>query len=96
MNDEKELMNAVKHSFIKYLKHNPRSPEKLKPVHKFFSKFVHNINNSFQINSISYGKKNKEDKLKGNFYEKTVDISVKNKNNEIIGACALKFYHFKL
>ena len=87
--NEDDLIEAVKTSYQKYKNHGARSNEKLKPLHNFFSKLTYETNNNLTINSISFGS-NKEDKIEGKFYDKTVDISIQ-KDNQFYGAFAVKF-----
>lgn len=88
--NEKELLDAIKKSYVAFINHGSRSPKKLHSLHGVISKKVHEVlDNGFEVNSMSYGRE-KEDKFCGLSYDKRVDISIL-KNGEQLGAIAVKF-----
>lgn len=95
MLNEEFLLTILK-SLEKFLTTHPRSNEKLKPLHgnikmdlyELIKKENINIDN---IELISLDNDNKsEDIVKGRYYDKAVDISIR-KNKNIIGAIGVKF-----
>ena len=85
-----EFLAKTKESFYKYLKTGPRSNEKLKVLHGAIAKDLkERLGEEYEVHSLGYGN-SKEENMTGRYMKKRVDISIE-KNNEIIGAIALKF-----
>ncbi len=94
MNLNEKFLRTIEVSLQKFLISDPRSNEKLKPLHggiksDLFNKIQQlNIKN---INLISLDNTNSsEDIIHGRYYDKTVDISIR-KDNIIIGGVGVKF-----
>lgn len=85
-----EFLAKTKESFYKYLETGPRSNEKLKVLHGAIAKDLkERLGEEYEVHSLGYGN-SKEENMTGRYMKKRVDISIE-KENEIIGAIALKF-----
>ena len=90
----KDFLNTVLESLKEFLENGSRSNKKLKPLHGNIKKDLLKKLHSEGIKNIKLisldNENNKEDIVKGRYYEKKVDISIR-KNEELIGAIGVKF-----
>ncbi len=74
-NAEEKLARAISESFRQYKEKGARSPEKLKPLHKFIADLLTEVwGNGFEVSFM--GEKTKEMNVKGKYYPKDIDITV--------------------
>ena len=85
-----EFLGKVKESFYKYLETGSRSNEKLKILHGAIARdFKNRLGENFTVHSLGY-EDEREVEMIGRYMSKKVDIAIE-KNNEVLGAIALKF-----
>ncbi len=86
---EQKLALAIESSFKKYKEKGARSPEKLKPLHKFVADLLTNVwGKEFGVSFI--GEKTKEMSVKGKYYPKDIDITI-TRSGEPIFCVGVKF-----
>lgn len=88
------LLPTIEQSFHKYLNTHPRSNEKLKILHAKISNDIQKLlGNEYVVNSLGFGT-GREQKIKGRYINKTVDITISKKDgnrSHIIAGIAVKF-----
>ena len=96
LNLNEKFLLIIKESLEKFLTTHPRSNEKLKPLHGNVKKDLFEVIkkeaieiSSIRLISLDYNNKS-EDIIKGRYYNKAVDISIR-KNENPIGAIGVKF-----
>lgn len=81
------MESIIQNSIRKYLIHGPRSNKKLEILHDYIGKsIIGNLSKEYSYNSLP----GKEINVTGKFYNKKVDICIKN-NNDIKGIVSVKF-----
>lgn len=86
----KQFLQVVKQSFLKFLKTHPRSNKKLIVLHGAIAKDVKSkLGNRYEIKSLGIGD-GKEGKLDGRYMEKNVDILI-SKGSEDLAGIGVKF-----
>lgn len=92
--NNKEFLEVVKNSYIKYLETNSRSTEKLKILHgeiiKDIEKKLKIINNDFKVFGLGDSHSGKEKTIIGRYTTKKTDVTIVNKK-EIVAGIAVKF-----
>jgi hypothetical protein len=84
------FLQAINKSFQSYLKTGARSNEKLKVLHGFIARvLVDKLGDDYKVVSLGYGN-SREQKIKGRYIDKNVDIVVL-KNEETIAGIGVKF-----
>jgi len=74
-NAEEKLARAISESFKQYKEKGARSPEKLKPLHKFIADLLTEVwGKEFGVSFM--GEKIKELNVKGKYYPKDIDITI--------------------
>jgi len=72
---ENDFLTVIKNSFNKYKLHGARSPEKLKPIHRYIGEILKDIwGQKYFIHYMADN--NKEFTVKGKYYQKDIDITV--------------------
>jgi hypothetical protein len=72
---EKSFIAAVEESFHMYKKHGARSPEKLKPIHRYVADVLKSIwGSGFDVHYL--GADTKELTVAGKYYPKDIDITI--------------------
>ncbi len=85
-----EFLNCISKSFRKFLETHSRSNEKLKILHgKIAEDLFLKLGQDYEVKSLGY-KTGKEDKIKGRYLDKTVDITVL-KDNKTVAGIGIKF-----
>lgn len=89
MYSETDFLGAISQSFKNYMLYGARSTEKLKPIHQFLGKPLHNIfGEEYQTHYL--GENSKELTIEGKYYPKDVDITVTHDKKPIF-CLGLKF-----
>ena len=87
---ESGIMAAVSSSFQKYKEFGSRSPEKLKPLHKYIASVLAGIwGSDYRI--CYMGGKAKEMTVEGKYYPKDIDITVTDANCKPVFCLGIKF-----
>ena len=82
---------ALKTSHSHLLKFGPRSNRKLFYPHKWIKETIrNNLNGNYEISSLDPVSDSREETVKGLFYDKNVDITIK-KDRKVVGAISFKF-----
>lgn len=80
-----QFLRVVKKSFIKFLETHPRSNKKLIILHGAIADDIKNrLGQEYEVGSLGVGN-GKEGKMSGRYMEKTVDILISKKENDIAG-----------
>ena len=80
-----DFLNIIKFSFQKFLITGSRSNEKLKILHGAIARDLsERLENKFEVKSLGFGD-NKEEKIRGRYIDKNVDIVVVEENRPIAG-----------
>lgn len=83
--NNKQFLQTIKKSFIKFLETHPRSNEKLKILHGAIANDIENkLGKEYAIKSLGMGK-GKEGKLDGRYMEKKIDILISKDEDDIAG-----------
>jgi len=83
--NNKQFLQTVKQSFLKFLKTHSRSNKKLIVLHGAIAKDIKDkLGNKYKIKSLGVGD-GKEGKLDGRYMEKTVDILISENGNDLAG-----------
>ena len=83
--NNKQFLQTVKQSFLKFLKTHSRSNKKLIVLHGAIAKDIKDkLGNKYKIKSLGVGD-GKEGKLDGRYMEKTVDILISKNGNDLAG-----------
>ena len=89
MYSETDFLGAISQSFKNYMLYGARSTEKLKPIHQFLGKTLHNIfGEEYQTHYL--GENSKELTIEGKYYPKDIDITV-TQDKKPIFCLGLKF-----
>ncbi len=85
-----EFLDCISKSFRKFLETHSRSNEKLKILHgKIAEDLSLKLGKDYEVKSLGY-ETGKEDKIKGRYLNKTVDITVL-QNNKAVAGIGIKF-----
>lgn len=88
--NQQKILYVLKDSYYEYLESGSRSNKKLKILHGAIANDLKNqLSKEYQIFSLSQNDSH-EIKVKGKYYDKTVDIAIQ-KNNQIIACVGIKF-----
>ncbi len=83
--NNRQFLQTVKQSFLKFLKTHSRSNKKLIVLHGEIAKDIKDkLGNKYKIKSLGLGE-GKEGKLDGRYMEKTVDILISKNRNDLAG-----------
>jgi len=83
--NNKQFLQTVKQSFLKFLKTHSRSNKKLIVLHGAIAKDIKDkLGNKYKIKSLGVGD-GKEGKLDGRYMEKTVDILISKDGDDLAG-----------
>ena len=89
MYNEEKFIQAISASFQKYQEFGARSPEKLKPIHKFLADTLQQIfGNEYELHYL--GSDSKEKTVEGKYYPKDIDMTI-TKDNKPVFCVGLKF-----
>lgn len=82
---------ALKNSHLDLLEFGPRSNKKLIYPHKWIKETIRkNLKGNYELHSLDPVSNSREETVKGLFYDKNVDITIK-KHEEVLGAVSFKF-----
>ena len=92
--DNQTFLNVLKQSFITYLSTHARSNEKLKVLHGAIAKDIDDKikemgKTDYSVFSLGFNR-GKEEKIQGRYYEKKIDIAIKNPD-KVIAGIAVKY-----
>ena len=83
--NNKQFLQTIKKSFIKFLETHPRSNKKLIILHGAIANDIKNkLGREYEIKSLGMGE-GKEGKLDGRYMEKKIDILISKDKNDIVG-----------
>lgn len=83
--NNKQLLQTVKQSFLKFLETHPRSNKKLIVLHGAIAKDIKDkLGDKYEIKSLGAGN-GKEGKLDGRYVKKTVDILISKDGDDLAG-----------
>lgn len=86
---ENEFLKALSQSFKNYLEYGSRSPEKLKPIHRFLAETLHSIfGEGYEAHYL--GENSKEFTIEGKYYPKDIDVTITH-NGKPIFCLGVKF-----
>jgi len=89
MFSEKSFIAAVEESFRMYKQHGARSPEKLKPIHRYIADVMKSIwGRGFEVHYM--GNESKEKNVDGKYYPKDIDITI-TRHNKPVFCLGIKF-----
>lgn len=90
-----KFLESISESYFNYL-NNPRSTEKIKPIHSFIAAALqYKLGDSYIVKSDGYNlnfekNENREQNIEGKYYCKNVDVAV-SKDGVVLGAIGIKF-----
>ena len=88
--NNRDFLDCLKDSFVKFLETHSRSNEKLKILHgAVAADLAERLGQEYTVQSLGYGK-GKEGKISGRYIDKNVDIVVF-RNNQPVAGIAVKF-----
>ncbi len=88
---DSEFLNAIQESYAAYVDCGPRSSEKLKPLHQWVGdKMQELLGEEYDIHSLRKDTRGGEKTIPGQYYEKTVDVSIC-KSDVDLGIISIKF-----
>ncbi|KAA6342450.1 hypothetical protein EZS27_009801 [termite gut metagenome] len=92
--DNKDFLDAIKESFLSYLKNGSRSTEKLLPLHGYIaSRLLQLLGHDYDVLSLGIGN-GKELVVPGKYYDKRIDITIRHRDSDnqiVIAGIAVKF-----